>query len=805
MDGDGTPEIGIATRSKYLVLRGDGSLLWSADTVDGSSGVTGSTMFDFLGSGKTQIVYADERHLRIYEGATGEVLSTHINPSGTFFEYPVVADVDADGHTEIVVAANKDLLQPPRTGIRVFGSRGDAWVSARPIWNQHSYHITNVNDDGTIPANEVRSWEAGNTYRLNREIAGTCKWSRPDLVASLLGASGSTATVRVGNRGADAAKAGLSLSLYDGQPGFGGTLLVTVPLPDGFAPGQHRNIAVAFGQSFADLWASVDDKGGLVGELTEVNEYNNLATLPSANRPPSVDVGPDINIAISATATFEARLADDGLPVPGHLQSSWTLVDGPGLVAFTDSHARLTKASFSAPGIYTLRLAVSDGHLTGQDDVRVTVDANPNSPPTIVCDTPPVTEMVTSVIEPYVACLARDDGRPSAFLSYSATFVSGPKPIGTFSTNGYFQFQIDTPGNYVVRLNVSDGQFTDSEEVTLSVVPKNPNTPPTVAIEPDLLWETGRPLDLKAIYTDDGLPAGGPVEIAWSLHDGPAPVTFTAPTALRTDVVFTALGKYELQVRASDGQFATADWIGVTVVANPPNAAPFVDAGPILHRATLGSPARLNGTVHDDRRPYDRQLSVMWTVLSGPAPVTFADPRLPNAEALFPKAGNYWLRLTANDGQFSVSDDTEVSANPPNGGGGTSQPPGAPAPSETLVNLEHVDKGSGPAPLGSQRRELAGFRARQLRPVPGPGRKRLEHQPALLTGQRDPQDLASGRPAGHLSPRLELRRRLRRNARRTRVGRALALAGLGNHQVRQPDRWPPRPGRQLAGHRRDPR
>ena len=689
VDGDGIPEIGIATRSKYLVLRGDGSTLWSTDITDGTSGVTGSTMFDFLGDGTTEIVYADERYLRIYEGATGQVLFAHANPSGTFFEYPLVADVDADGHAEIVAGANLDILQIPKTGIRVFGSKGDAWVSARPIWNQHSYHVTNVNDDGTIPVNEVRSWEAGNTYRLNREIAGTCKWSRPDLVASLLRVSGSTATVRVGNIGADAAKAGLFLSFYDGQPGFGGTLLASTSMPDAFAPGQYRDVSASINQSFAELWASVDDKGGLIGDLTEVNEYNNLATLPGANRVPSVDAGADIALSISATAMLEGRVADDGLPVPANLQSNWTVVDGPGLVIFADSHARFTKATFSAAGLYTLRLAVSDGQLTGQDDLRVAVDANPNSPPSISCESV-VAELITSVIEPVVACVANDDGRPTGLLSYSSTVLSGPGGLlGGFSANGFFRFQTTTAGTHVIRLTVSDGQLTDSDEVTLTVLPKNLNTPPTVALEPDLLWEPGRPLDLKAIYTDDGLPAGGPVQVAWSLHDGPAPVTFTAPAALQTDVVFPQLGKYELQVRVSDGQYATADWLVVTVVANPSNAPPLVDAGPASLNHFLPSRAILNGTVRDDRRPYDQQLNILWTMVTGPAPVTIVDPTSPRTEVGFARTGSYTLRLTANDGQFSVSDNIQVLVNPPTGTG-FGQPGGAPIPGEILVGLEHV-------------------------------------------------------------------------------------------------------------------
>lgn len=37
------------------------------------------------------------------------------------------------------------------TGIRILRDRLDRWASSRNIWNQFSYNITNINDDGTIP------------------------------------------------------------------------------------------------------------------------------------------------------------------------------------------------------------------------------------------------------------------------------------------------------------------------------------------------------------------------------------------------------------------------------------------------------------------------------------------------------------------------------------------------------------------------------------------------------------------------------------------------------------------------------
>ncbi len=170
-DSDGQPEIGVAGSARYFVLDSDGTELWQATTVDGSSNVTGSTIFDFDDDGTTEVVYRDEQNLWIFDGPTGAVRFKTPIRSFTLIEYPVVADVDADGQAEIVVPSDANQTLPDGTtrekGLYVFeGALGD-WVRARSIWNQHSYHVTNVNDDGTIPAVESANWLDGslNNFR----------------------------------------------------------------------------------------------------------------------------------------------------------------------------------------------------------------------------------------------------------------------------------------------------------------------------------------------------------------------------------------------------------------------------------------------------------------------------------------------------------------------------------------------------------------------------------------------------------------------------------------------------------------
>jgi len=137
----------------------------------------GCALFDFDGDGRAEVIYNDECNFRIYDGVNGDVLFKEPSESRTRIEYPVVADVDNDGSAEIVVASNEGYDDPdPEPAIQVIRDKEDRWIQARRIWNQHTYHVTNVNEDATIPVFEKPNWETFNTFRTNAQIQGgeTC-------------------------------------------------------------------------------------------------------------------------------------------------------------------------------------------------------------------------------------------------------------------------------------------------------------------------------------------------------------------------------------------------------------------------------------------------------------------------------------------------------------------------------------------------------------------------------------------------------------------------------------------------------
>jgi uncharacterized repeat protein (TIGR01451 family) len=285
-DADGEPEIGVASSDRYLVYETDGTLEWQANTQDRTSNMTGSTVFDFDGDGRFEVVYRDERYLRIFRGEDGTVLFQHPVSSNTHNEEPVVADVDGDGNAEILVSSD---IAPNaggipgserRSGIRIFGDANDNWVGTRRIWNQHAYSVGNVNDDATIPRDPDWSWLSHNTYRAQIAPPGTAPFSSPDITASravvdLSAYPAVTVTVRVGNGGGAPVKTGLPVAFYDEE---GGPLLGVKNVSKMLEPGEYEDVSFTWTEAdFADRTVVVvaDDDGAGHGRDSECDETNN--------------------------------------------------------------------------------------------------------------------------------------------------------------------------------------------------------------------------------------------------------------------------------------------------------------------------------------------------------------------------------------------------------------------------------------------------------------------------------------------------------------------------------------------------
>ncbi len=282
-DGDGTLEIAVAGSTSYVVYEQDGAVLWSMPVTDASSNSTGSSVFDFDGDGAAEVVYADEIRLWVFDGATGAVLLDDQNHgSGTINEYPTIVDVDVDGDgkAEIVVVNSHHA-----TGLYVVGDASDEWVSARQVWNQQAYYITNVDDDLGIPSPGPANWPIHNNFRQGapgsfsaQAAANLSPWTYDPCQPAC--GDDVDVLVQVANDGLIQASADLVLAIY-GEDGLGDrTLLTSTTLG---APLLSGGVSAAYPFTFpaADLAgyvaliAVVDDDQA----SNECDEYDNEAVV----------------------------------------------------------------------------------------------------------------------------------------------------------------------------------------------------------------------------------------------------------------------------------------------------------------------------------------------------------------------------------------------------------------------------------------------------------------------------------------------------------------------------------------------
>lgn len=166
----GANNIGIVHAGYSAVTMYDesGQLIWALQNDDEWSGKVGVSAYDFNGDGIDEVIVQDHYKVRVLNGVNGEVLSTVANSSGTLWEYPIVVDLEGDDNAELITVSNNyDSRYSINNGVTVYGAADNSkpWKNATRIWNQHSYHQTNISQDGKVPTYELPSWLNNNTYR----------------------------------------------------------------------------------------------------------------------------------------------------------------------------------------------------------------------------------------------------------------------------------------------------------------------------------------------------------------------------------------------------------------------------------------------------------------------------------------------------------------------------------------------------------------------------------------------------------------------------------------------------------------
>lgn len=376
---------------------------------------------------------------------------------------------------------------------------------------------------------------------------------------------------------------------------------------------DHRNFTVkkiAFDANGAvtAFWVVFDEAYSGRTARGEIR-FHADSTDPGANQRPGVFAGADAHLHLSEALSLSGLAADDGLTgVP--LVTTWSVVDGPGAVKFGDVHALTTTASFSAAGIYRLKLAADDGALQAVDELRVLV--------------------VDPAVDTSLDFYSRADTGETVLQSHVT-----PED-GEFSVDG-------SAGDGSITIYFTG--FTGARW-SLQIAPAG-----------------GKPLGL-GLYrnaVDDYLPNKPRLSLSG------------LPTIYR--------GSFEILklVRAVDGSvtslrmvFCDRDDTGIRgelkfnagAPVPAPRVAPGVSAG-LQALAAVGAPLPLSGIV-EAQAPSPGAITTQWSLVSGPGTVSFANASTLNTKARFSKAGDYMLRLTAQQGGLSRSSLLTVAVTGPN-------------------------------------------------------------------------------------------------------------------------------------------
>jgi len=255
----------------------------------------------------------------------------------------------------------------------------------------------------------------------------------------------------------------------------GGDQTVTLPDPaklsgnacdDGFPRGaalalQWSKVSgpgdVAFTKPASPLTdASFTVAGTYVLKLTASDSEHSASdevtvTVLPANAAPIVNAGPNQTITLPNTANLNGTVADDGFPTGATVSTFWSQVSGPGLVTFNEINNPVTRAIFSTPGTYVLRLSANDTHRLGTDDIQVIVNASPAlNGATLQLAAVAAGPYVTGTLQSVRATLRNSAGTPLANFGVEFT-VSGPNAqAGSAVTNtsgiAIFSYAATNPG-----------------------------------------------------------------------------------------------------------------------------------------------------------------------------------------------------------------------------------------------------------------------------------------------------------------------------------------------------------------------
>ena len=321
-------------------------------------------------------------------------------------------------------------------------------------------------------------------------------------------------------------------------------------------------------------------------------------------------------------------------------------------------------AFITGPGTYTLILeadpssrdvafaATENSVTSARPELEVATGGTPppNAAPIVSAGADQSATLSGSSIQVQLNGSASDDGLPSgSSLSVTWSQVSGPAAVSfSSSSSPSTQVAFSQAGSYTLRLTASDGTLTSTDDVIVTINPPAPtNQAPVVNAGPDRTATLGggqATIALDGSATDDGLPAGASLAVAWSRTSGPAAVTFSSPSSPDTNVTFTVAGTYVLRLSGTDGSLTATDDTTV-VVSDAPSGGTQTDFLPTHDAYTENGSNRNASNLRVESTSRKRIAFLQFDLSAAVSPISSATLELTEDDDV--SSGTLTLRLFA--------------------------------------------------------------------------------------------------------------------------------------------------------------
>ena len=399
---------------------------------------------------------------------------------------------------------------------------------------------------------------------------------------------------------------------------------------------------------------------GLLADIAEV-------LVIVRNHPPIAQAGLDQNAVPGDVVLLDGSGSTD--TDGDSLSYQWEFLDTPAgsLAALQADDTVNPTFTPDLAGTYLIGLIVSDGEDDSRQDTVNIVVMDENVAPNAIAEFSGTLKAGESIALDGLQSNDPDNG-PQA-LTFSWVFQSVPPSSGISDTSiadtPLAEFTPDVVGDYRVLLSVSDGELSDSDQLTIAVS-DNLCLSPMASAGSDQTIELGLVVDLDGVGSTS-IADCATIEYRWSLIGVP-PGSGLLPTSIDNDASLDAsfipdvAGTYVAQLQVTSGGLTDTDTLMITVTENE---MPVANAGDD-QLVDLGVTVDLDGTgsFDPDSGP-DDPLTYEWSVVSAPTGSTAAVGNAGNATASFTpdRVGDYQLQLSVFDGAEIDVDTTLITVN----------------------------------------------------------------------------------------------------------------------------------------------